>query len=111
MNEEAIEAPKYLYKALTYELWEKSQHEQALCLPPMDDAFIHFSTEAQIERTVAKFFADVPEYVILKIETAKLKGDLVYESNPGSTSKYYHIYNGSIPCSAVVECKLFEHHK
>lgn len=107
MNQnEVVSAEHCLYKVLPYELWQNSQGKELLVLGPMDDEFIHFSTEAQVEKTAAKFFADVPCYVVVKVDVSKLKGELVLESNPGGTTKYYHLYNGAIPRSAVVEYRI-----
>lgn len=83
--------------------WAKS--DKQVHLSSMDADFIHFSTEDQLDRIIGKYWADIPEYVVLKIETAKLPGELVFEANPGGTSKYYHLYNGSIPRSSIVESK------
>lgn len=107
MNQEhVVEASECLYKIMPYELWQQSQGKESLELSAMDAEFIHLSTEAQVEKTAAKFFAHVPSYVVVKVDVSKLKGDLVYEANPGGTTKYYHLYNGAIPRSAVVEYKI-----
>ncbi len=96
--------PTYLYKILSIDDWSKSRN--SIHLPNMDADFIHFSTENQLNRIIQKYWAGVPEYVILKVETAKLPGELILEANPGGTNKYYHLYNGSIPLSAVAESKI-----
>jgi uncharacterized protein (DUF952 family) len=96
--------PIYLYKVLSMDDWAKSS--QTVHLPSMDADFIHLATEEQLDRIIKKYWAGVSEYVILKVETAKLPGKLVLEANPGGTNKYYHLYNGSIPLSAIVESKV-----
>jgi uncharacterized protein (DUF952 family) len=108
MENSVMQAPQYIYKVLSYDLWQKSEGENKLALSSMDEAFIHFSTEEQLERTIKKFFSSVPKFVVLKIETRKLTGKLVYELNPGGSSKFYHLYNGFIPNSAVVECRVVD---
>jgi hypothetical protein len=35
------------------------------------------------------------------VDASKLAGRLVKERNPGGTTEYYHLYEGSIPTSAV----------
>jgi uncharacterized protein (DUF952 family) len=103
------EVPQYLYKVLSDKNWEASQNEANLVLPPEDHPFIHFSKEDQLDRIVTKYWSGVPKYVILTIETDKLEGQLVYEVNPGgSSTKYYHLYNGSIPLDAVVDSKIVQ---
>src|SRR5579864_7177404 len=98
----AIMVPQYLYKITTQDNWEKSRTENCLILSTDDDAFIHFSTEDQLDKILAKYWKDAPPHVILKIDTSKLPGDMLFETNPGgSGTKYYHLYNGSIPLQAV----------
>jgi uncharacterized protein (DUF952 family) len=95
--------PQYLYKVLSVENWKESQSAQSLKLSKDDEAFIHFSRDDQLERITAKYWAKSPEYIVLKIDTSKLTGKMVYEVNPGGVSKYYHLYDGSIPLESVSE--------
>jgi uncharacterized protein (DUF952 family) len=97
---------KILYKILSKELWELSLEKEFLFLPSFDEPFIHFATEEQLERVCAKFWSDVPEYFILKIDAKKLVGNLIFEKNPGGTTCYYHLYEGKIPMGAVIEVNL-----
>jgi uncharacterized protein (DUF952 family) len=98
------EKPTYLYKVLSMDDWAKSS--ETVHLSCMDADFIHLSTEDQLDKIIEKYWAGVPEYVVLKIETVKLTGKLVLEANPGGTNKYYHLYNGFIPWNAIVESKI-----
>ena len=97
--------PDYLYKITSVSQWESSKGKDVLELTPADSDFIHLATKEQVFEVVKKFFADQDEYVLLKLDTDKLPGDLVYEKNPGGKIKYYHLYNGEIPMDAVVEHK------
>lgn len=96
--------PTYLYKVLSMDDWAKSC--ETVHLSSMDADFIHFSTEDQLDKIIEKYWAGASEYVVLKIETAKLSGNLVLEANPGGTNKYYHLYEGSIPLKAIAELKV-----
>lgn len=100
------ETPPYLYKILSFRHWQATQNRETVILPAEDDAFIHFSREDQLDRIVTKYWLDAPQFVILKIDTKKLEGKLVFESNPGGATKYYHLYEGFIPFSAIVESKI-----
>lgn len=86
--------PKYLYKILAPRHWLATQNRQCLVLPAEDEAFIHLATEEQLEKVKAKFPANS---AILKLETDKMEGKLVLEG------EYYHLYEGFIPYSAIVE--------
>ena len=101
---QAGEKPAYLYKVLSMDDWGKTC--RTIHLSSMDAGFIHLSTEEQLDKIVGKYWADASEYVVLKIETLKLLGNLVLEANPGGETKYYHMYNGSIPLNAVMEMKV-----
>lgn len=103
-NEE--EVPAYLYKVLSLEDWEASQGQNHLQLSQADAAFIHFSREDQLDRILSKYWADTPACIILRVATEQLPGNLVFEANPGGTSKYYHLYYGSIPLTAIRETKI-----
>lgn len=98
--------PKYLYKILSSQNWQATQNCRNLILSAADNAFIHFSTEDQLERIVAKYWSDAPEFAVLKIEVERLEGDLVYEPNPGGSAHYYHLYKGHIPFHAIVEARI-----
>ncbi|MCP5508290.1 MAG: DUF952 domain-containing protein [Chlamydiales bacterium] len=103
-SEVTIETPKYLYKILTRENWEKSC--TVVSLSKADTDFIHLATEEQLARIISKFWSGASEYVILKLETERLPGELVHESNPGGKNKYYHLYQGTIPLGAIIELKV-----
>lgn len=101
--EQSTEVPAYLYKVISIKNWENSQDQACVVLSAEDDAFIHFATLEQLERITNKYWANIPSFVILKIETAKLPGELLLEANLGGENKYYHLYKGGIPLEAVVE--------
>lgn len=98
--------PTYLYKVLSMDDWGNTC--KTIHLSSMDSDFIHFSTEEQLDKIIEKYWADVSEYVVLKVETAKLPGNLVLEANPGGTNKYYHLYNGAIPLTSIIELKVYK---
>ena len=104
-NYESKMTPQYLYKVLSVENWKKSQGMESVKLTDADQDFIHLAREDQLDRIVGKYWDKVPEYVVLKIDTKKLPGKLVFEANPGGENKYYHLYDDSIPLKAVVELK------
>lgn len=98
--EQSVNHPKYLYKVLSPENWEKSRKSECLILSDDDKEFIHLSTAEQLDRIISKYWAG-KDHVVLEITTDQLKGHLVLEANPGGTNQYYHLYNGSIPLTAA----------
>lgn len=103
--------PPFLYKILSVENWQASQGKESLQLSQDDSQFIHLSTKSQVDRIAQKYWADAPQYVVLKLDTTQLQGRLALEANPGGTTKYYHLYQGSIPTKAVVEAIIVENKK
>ena len=94
--------PDYLYKIVSKDAWKESLQRNELSLSPMDEKFIHLAKEEQVPHVAEKFWSGI-EHVILKIESKNLTGRLCYETNPGGSTKYFHLYDGSIPLNAVVE--------
>ena len=97
--------PKTLYKILSVENWEASQGRETIALPDFDRPFIHFALVEQLARILEKYWKGVSEYYLLTIDVSKLKGNLVLESNPGGSAKYYHLYDGAIPLAAVAAAR------
>jgi len=95
-------APHYLYKIVSREEWSQSLQGNALILSPMDDEFIHLAQEDQVDHVAKKFWGG-RDFLTLKLDPNKLEGQLVLEANPGGTTLYYHLYDGSIPLEAVSE--------
>ena len=102
---EEMTTPEFLYKIVSVEQWQASQFCPVIVLSSMDNDFIHLSSESQLAHVAQKFWQHI-DYVVLKLASNKLNGQLVYETNPGGSNKYYHLYNGSIPLDAVVEKTL-----
>jgi peptide deformylase len=97
--------PQFLYKIVSLRNWQSTQSRKNVFLPSEDDAFIHLATEDQLEKVIAKFWSEAPQFVVLKLVTDQLQGNLVLEANPGKTTQYYHLYQGFIPLSAIVESR------
>lgn len=92
-----------LYKILSDSDWQQCKAYGYLLPQPNDTKFIHLALQDQIERIVAKYWAEEPEVLIAKIDSSMITGELVYEANPGGTQKYYHLYDGLIPIDAILE--------
>jgi uncharacterized protein (DUF952 family) len=94
--------PQYLYKIVSPESWQKSQAQKVLETSSFDEDFIHLATEEQLPHVAQKFWNNKP-YIILTLDTKKLSGRLIYETNPGGATLYYHLYEGNIPLEAVMD--------
>lgn len=98
-------SPPFLYKIVSPEAWEESLLQDQVARTAIDIDFIHLSSEEQVAQTAQKFW-NGKDYILLKIDTNKLLGNLVFETNPGGSTKYYHLYEGIIPLDAIVEINV-----
>jgi len=101
-TETVNQQPEFLYKVVTPQILLESADKQTLLLSAFDKNFIHFATQEQLPKIIQKFFPDQSVH-ILKIKVSQLPGRLVLEKNPGGETRYYHLYEGSIPKEAIVE--------
>lgn len=97
--------PDYLYKIISQEDWQKSLLQNEVASSPKDEDFIHLAKEDQIVHVIQKFWKN-QNYIVLKLDSKKLGGRLIYETNPGGNTLYYHLYEGNIPLEAVMEATV-----
>ena len=67
-----------------------------------DEGFIHCSTAAQWPATVARFYADVDQLLLLHIDETLLNLPVVFEQLGEAPEPFPHVY-GPIPLAAVVQ--------
>jgi uncharacterized protein (DUF952 family) len=66
------------------------------------EGFIHCSFDEQVEGTANRFYADVDELVLLRIDPALLDSTVVVEPPfPGAVELFPHVY-GPIPLASVI---------
>lgn len=94
--------PQYLYKIVSPEEWQDSLLTNEVVRLPLDKNFIHLAMENQIDHVAQKFW-NGKRYIVLKLDPKKMVGRLVYETNTGGTTRYYHLYDGKIPLDAVID--------
>lgn len=69
------------------------------------EGFIHCSRRHQVEAVVARFYADVPELVLLTIDPDRLDAPVVDEPPADGIDELFpHVY-GPIPVEAVVRAE------
>lgn len=67
-----------------------------------EEGFIHASTLDQTEATANRFYADVDQLVLLRIDPAKVPHEIRWEPPaPGVDELFPHIY-GPLPIGAVI---------
>jgi uncharacterized protein (DUF952 family) len=66
-----------------------------------EEGFIHCSTAAQWRGVVARFYAGVPDLLLLHVDEALLTSPVVYEDVGSPDGDFPHIY-GPIDLAAVV---------
>ncbi len=98
-------SPEYLYRIVSPEQWQESLLQNQVVNSSLDKDFIHLATEEQLTHIAQKFWNN-KDHIILKLASKKLPGRLIYETNPGGTTLYYHLYEGNVPLDAVVEVSI-----
>jgi uncharacterized protein (DUF952 family) len=69
-----------------------------------EEGFIHCSFAEQVDATASRFYADVADAVVLRIDPARLSSPVVVEDLFGTGEEFPHVY-GPIPVGAVVEVR------
>lgn len=101
-----------IYHITTGSDWEQAQQDGAYHTPSLQtEGFIHCSSREQIIKVANAFYRDLPDLVLLCIETDYLEADLKWEDpahpNPDAppptadSEKFPHVY-GEINLNAVV---------
>ena len=73
------------------------------------EGYIHCSYAGQVAATAARFYGDLAEVVVLRIDPSRLKGRVVEEDLAGTGEPFPHVY-GPIPIAAVVEARTTSPH-
>ena len=92
---------KHIYKILNKEDLKKAKSNGAYSGSSKDieDGYIHFSSQEQVEGTLKKYYSDEKNLILLKVETLKLD-HLVWEQ--ASDGNFFpHLYS-SLDLSNVV---------
>jgi len=71
-----------------------------------EEGFIHASTAGQVALVANAFYRDVPDLLLLVIDSALVGPEIRYEHVPGQASPYPRIY-GPLNLEAVLEARPF----
>ena len=69
-----------------------------------EEGYIHCSFARQVVATAARFYADVDDVLVLRIDPARLGAPVVVEDLFDTGEAFPHVY-GPIPVGAVVEVR------
>ena len=84
---------KFIYKICTKsELQEAKSKDQFVgSKKDLDDGFIHFSGEEQVEGTLKKYYSNQNELILLKVDTLKLDHLIWEQASDGNM--FPHLYS------------------
>jgi len=90
------------FKVLTHQQWADFERECVFRGAPVDieDGYIHLSTAAQLEGTIARYFAGQSGLMIAEVDLAQLGDSVRWEPARGG-DLFPHIY-AELPIEAVV---------
>ncbi len=91
----------YVYHIVPKADWEMAQQKAVYApISIQTEGFIHCSNLSQVLGSANLFFKGQTNLLLLKIEVAKLKEQLVYENTTGGTELFPHLY-GKLNLDAV----------
>lgn len=96
-----------IYKVLGAAEWALAERDGAFRGSEIDhrDGYIHFSDAAQVERTVALYFAGRDDLMLVGVEASRLGDKLKWEPSRGG-ALFPHLY-AELPLDAVSFAKPF----
>jgi uncharacterized protein (DUF952 family) len=97
---------KFIYKICTKTEWQKAKNKGQLTgsKKDLEDGYIHFSGEEQVEGTLKKFYQNQKELILLKVNTLKLD-HLIWEQ-ASNGSMFPHLYSQLDLTNVVDEFKI-----
>ena len=97
---------KFVYKVCTKPEWLEFKNKGQLIgsKKDLEDGFIHFSGEDQVEGTLKKYYTDQKELVLLKIDTLKLDHLIWEQASDGNM--FPHLYSSLDISNIVDEIKI-----
>ena len=93
---------KFIYKIIDSNEWQKAKEKRLYTGSKKDlqDGFIHFSGEEQVESTLKKYYSNEKNLILLKVETLKLDHLIWEQSSDGNM--FPHLYS-PLDIKCVVE--------
>jgi len=93
---------KFVYKICTKSEWQevKSKGQLIGSKKDLEDGYIHFSAEEQVEETLKKFYPNQKDLILLKVDTLKLDHLIWEQASDGNM--FPHLYS-SLDISNVID--------
>lgn len=87
--------------------WAKQESQSTYEAPSLQaEGFIHLSQKEQVAGTLSRYYRNVPDLLLLHVDTDKLTNDLKYELATNNES-FPHLY-GSLNKDAVVHIEILD---
>ena len=93
MTNIALDTETSVYKVLTLQEWEGAS-KTGLVITDLDqkDGFIHLSSASQLNVTLALYFSQEEQVVLLQIKEGEIAKDLTYEISEKRGGQFAHLY-------------------
>jgi uncharacterized protein (DUF952 family) len=93
---------KFIYKICTKSELQKAKNKDQFLgsKKDMEDGFIHFSGEEQVEETLKKNYLNQKDLILLKVDTLKLDNLIWEQASDGNM--FPHLYS-SLDLSTIVK--------
>ena len=97
---------KFIYKICTKSEWREIKNKGQLTgsKKDLEDGFIHFSGEEQIEGTLNKFYSNQNDLILLKVDTLKLDHLIWEQASDGNM--FPHLYSSLDVANIVNEFEI-----
>jgi uncharacterized protein (DUF952 family) len=84
---------KFVYKIIDSNEWQKAKEKGSYIgsKKDLEDGFIHFSGEEQVESTLKKYYSNEKNLILLKVETLKLDHLIWEQASDGNM--FPHLYS------------------
>ena len=84
---------KFIYKICKITEWSRAKKKGKFSGTKKDigDGFIHFSNKSQVKSTLKKYFKNIDNLILLKVNTTKLD-NLIYEKS-SDDNFFPHLYS------------------
>ena len=93
MTNIALDSETSVYKVLTLQEWEGAS-KTGLVITDLDqkDGFIHLSSASQLNVTLALYFSQEEQVVLLQIKESEIAKDLTHEISEKRGGEFAHLY-------------------